>query len=511
MCKIVFKRYCIAILLQHKITLGPFAYSMAQLNDHRQRTSEHFVRRFFHLNALQGLFGSLQILFSFAALSYCYGEKTESLSPARSLYEALEATLEDSHYAKLEEYQRQQAAVERQEAFLGAFTPSATLRWSQNYYEEKGSTQALYPSPTRVGEVELFQPLWDGRAIERYRAQVEQERTRGEQSDLQQSQRGLELLSLWSRALDLKEQATVLTWQKREAKRNRDIFTKREELGLEERAALLQARALEKEIDRAFAVHRQEQIEVEQTLLELVKPPSAASSMAPHFDFSKEEFFLVEQLVISHVMMIKERACSLRGEERQDLRAARHQLKALELHEKSALMARLPSISLMGHASTRDPSSSTVPSWSAGLQVVWPLLDRGRLYGTYAKTGLEKKKQRSEIALLEQKIERQQSVAQARSEEREALVEAWHQEEQLALERFRIEQERFERGLISHHDYLEALIALVRVQTSLARHQRDLVRAKLALIEAYGQGSLFLEQLVERLGHEAASSRRLDH
>jgi NodT family efflux transporter outer membrane factor (OMF) lipoprotein len=180
-------------------------------------------------------------------------------------------------------------------------------------------------------------------------------------------------------------------------------------------------------------------------------------------------------------------------EQRPDVRAAEHRLRAANAQIGQAQAARLPSVSLTGSIgyaarSLNDLWSDDSRAWSYGPRVHLPILSGGRDRArvSAAQAGYEHVSQNYRATVLRAIEEVEVALLALRdSEHRQAVAERMYQHQREIVAR---SNARLERGAVSRLEVLEAerkLIAADETRLSIYRARLD---ATLTLFKALGGG-----------------------
>jgi multidrug efflux system outer membrane protein len=180
-------------------------------------------------------------------------------------------------------------------------------------------------------------------------------------------------------------------------------------------------------------------------------------------------------------------------EQRPDIQASLHALKAANLDIKVAKAAHFPSISLSGVLGFSSPElnslvGTSARTWSAGGSLVAPLFDYGRI-----EAGVAQRQAARELA----RIGFEQSVTQAFAEVHEAqrVRESIYKAKAHALEQTQIAltlaslaKERYDAGITEYNTVLEAKQDVLQARLGLVRAYQGALSADISLIKALGGG-----------------------
>jgi multidrug efflux system outer membrane protein len=161
-----------------------------------------------------------------------------------------------------------------------------------------------------------------------------------------------------------------------------------------------------------------------------------------------------------------------RIDERPDFKAVKNQIRAVELSEEAIWWSFLPLVELRADARTGPESAFSNPdgfTWSMTLSATWLLYDGGARYAQL--DGLE-------AQVKEEKLQYQSDLRQARVGVRQALrdwktadaaVAVARQQVEAASQAYETAQQRFEQGLDTNIDVIQASETLFRAETTLNR------------------------------------------
>ena len=163
-------------------------------------------------------------------------------------------------------------------------------------------------------------------------------------------------------------------------------------------------------------------------------------------------------------------------EQRPDFNAIEHQIEALEMNKTAVWWSFLPIVELQANANMGPESAFSNPdgfSWSMTLSATWLLYDGGARFAQIDQL---------EAQLREDKLQYQSDLRQARVGVRDALrewktavasVEVARQQVEAALAAYETAKERFEQGLDTNIDVIQASEALFRAETALNQRILD--------------------------------------
>jgi len=180
-------------------------------------------------------------------------------------------------------------------------------------------------------------------------------------------------------------------------------------------------------------------------------------------------------------------------EQRPDIQASLHALKAADLDVKVAKAAHFPSISLSGalgfsSAELNNLVGASARTWSAGGSLVAPLFDYGRIEARVAQ---------SQAARELARIGFEQSVTQAFAEVHEAqrVRESVYKAKRHALEQTQIARalaslakERYDAGATEYNTVLDAKQDVLQARLGLVRAYQNALSADISLIKSLGGG-----------------------
>jgi outer membrane protein TolC len=181
-------------------------------------------------------------------------------------------------------------------------------------------------------------------------------------------------------------------------------------------------------------------------------------------------------------------------EQRRDRQALIDRLGGADLRQQAAAAGKRPSIALAGGVDYARPNSRIFPrqgawkeSWDASVNVSWPLFDGGRTGAEVAEASASRRALQARLDELDSivSLEIRQRIAEIESSR--AAIAAAEDGVRAATEARRVIGERFNAGVATSTDVLDAQIAVL--QASLDRTQA-LANARLAdarLHRAIGQ------------------------
>jgi multidrug efflux system outer membrane protein len=181
-------------------------------------------------------------------------------------------------------------------------------------------------------------------------------------------------------------------------------------------------------------------------------------------------------------------------QQRPDIVAAEHRLKAANANIGAARAAFFPTITLTGFAGTASLELSSLfdsgtRAWLFAPQLVMPIFDAGR-----RQANLDLAEVRRDAAVAEY----ERAIQAAFREVADALSAQHWLGEQVAIqrravaeqtERARLATRRFDRGLASSLEVLDAQRDLLAAQQQLVQQRRALLSSRVALYAALGGGS----------------------
>jgi multidrug efflux system outer membrane protein len=181
-------------------------------------------------------------------------------------------------------------------------------------------------------------------------------------------------------------------------------------------------------------------------------------------------------------------------QQRPDIVAAEHRLKAANANIGAARAAFFPTITLTGFAGTASLQLSSLfesgtGAWLFAPQLVMPIFDAGR-----RQANLDLAEVRRDAAVAEY----ERTVQAAFRDVADALSAQYWLGEQLTIqrravaeqtERARLATLRFDRGLASSLEVLDAQRDLLAAQQQLVQQRRALLSSRVALYAALGGGS----------------------
>ena len=181
-------------------------------------------------------------------------------------------------------------------------------------------------------------------------------------------------------------------------------------------------------------------------------------------------------------------------QQRPDIVAAEHRLRAANANIGAARAAFFPTITLTGFAGTASLQLSSLfesgtGAWLFAPQLVMPIFDAGR---RQANLDLAEVRRDAAVAEYERTIQAAfRDVADALSAQHWLSVQLTIQRRAVAeqTERARLATLRFDRGLASSLEVLDAQRDLLAAQQQLVQQRRTLLSSRVALYAALGGGS----------------------
>jgi multidrug efflux system outer membrane protein len=181
-------------------------------------------------------------------------------------------------------------------------------------------------------------------------------------------------------------------------------------------------------------------------------------------------------------------------QQRPDIVAAEHRLKGANANIGAARAAFFPTITLTGFYGTASLELSRLfesgtGAWLFAPQLVMPIFDAGRRQANF---DLAEVRRDAAVAEYEHTIQRAfRDVADALSAQHWLAEQIAIQRRAVAAqqERARLAQARYERGLASFLEALDAQRDLLAAQQLLVQERRALLSSRVALYAALGGGS----------------------
>lgn len=381
----------------------------------------------------------------------------ESAPEALSLDEVLEEVVEDNEVWEITEARVEQARAARREAWA-ALLPSVAVSASGTRYGQEidfGGRQVRPQydwSASGRASIAIFDgtryPLLQrsGELLEATKALAKWQRS----TLLFETRQSFYLLAAAQQSVDIAQRTLEL----RQAQ-------------LERAQALVDAKlAVKLDVERA----RAQMLEAKQAVLE-------AQALLGNADDALGALMALEPGVAiradvddADVETPPEEAPLEKVADRPDFTAFKDQIDAVELNKRAVWWSFLPLVELQADARTGPESAFSNPdgfTWSMTLSATWLLYDGGARYAQIDAL---------EAQVKEEKLQYQSDLRQARVGVREALrdwktadaaVEVARQQVAASQAAYETAQERFEQGLDTNIDVIQASETLFRAETSL--------------------------------------------
>jgi NodT family efflux transporter outer membrane factor (OMF) lipoprotein len=179
--------------------------------------------------------------------------------------------------------------------------------------------------------------------------------------------------------------------------------------------------------------------------------------------------------------------------DRPDIRVAERKLAAATAQQGVAVAKFFPDISLTGFFGALNTSTSKLltagsESWMAGGSILWPILSYGTLSANLDSADAQQQEAMASYqkSILSALADVERSLT-AYTEQQNALRSMQNEVEQTRHTRA-IAQERYQSGLTSRLEVLDADRSLYATQDQLARTQSDATQNLIALYKSLGGG-----------------------
>ncbi len=247
---------------------------------------------------------------------------------------------------------------------------------------------------------------------------------------------------------------------------------------LDRAQALVEAKlAIQLDVERA----RTQLLEAEQDLLEArAQLGDAADSLASLMAIEPEETLRAQvgdgDLEDAPVEQPPDQPRVADLEQRADFRAVEHQIEAVEQSERAVLWSLLPLLELRADAQAGPESAFSRPdgyTWSLTLQASWLLYDGGARYAQMDQ--LEEQVREERLSYQRELRQAQVGIRQAlrRWKSAAASVDVARQQIQAARAAHESARERFDQGLGTNLEVIEAADTLFRAETALNQRRLD--------------------------------------
>lgn len=477
-----------------------FAQSILSLCSLRYARSKLKIDCYFQYFILFGGLGLYAAPLSLLALqdnnTALYHQELEQPLVVISLKKALQATLKMTPQAQQEQLGLDLARNDKIQAWK-TIGPSVDVSLSQLYFE---NISTLSTSPSNKAAVSLRQPLFDTSVFLKIKAAKARESSVMVATEHQQYSRALLLIALILECESLQDTGVLLEQQLQKALYDRDLYSKRADLGLEERSAFYRLKALASSIEREKAQNKllySRQLHQALLLVGNITGDFASKNteVNGYFDLQGDLSKLNEKTRIYGAKLLAQNTDGSEVMTHPRLRSAQKELRARKIEKKQGALERLPKISIVAGAEVNNPNNLSTPSWNVSCQVNLPIFTQGAHKAAYYRAAVAEKWQQAEIMQMQHALVLEFKQALSALKHTDVAQRSAEDELVFAQEYFRVEQERVHLGASDQKNYLDALLQLHRAQINIKKEKRAHISAILDLIAAQGHGRLFIEQI----------------